>query len=98
MSMNMLECRADAISNEEKVKVFRVDRPFGGEMVKPFDKGAPVLGPDEHYGKMFDLPGLNQRQRLEQFVKCAEPSGKPDEGVGVLEQENLTDKEVAAGG
>jgi hypothetical protein len=34
MPPNVLECCADAIGNEEKVKVLRVDRPFGREVVE----------------------------------------------------------------
>ena len=92
----MLERRADAIGDEEQLEVLRIDRPFSGKVMKQLNQRAPVFGTDQDYGKVFDLPGLNQHQCLEQFVKRAEAAWQPDESVGVLEQENLADKEGVA--
>ena len=44
---------------------------------------------------MVDLPGLHQRQRLEQLIEGAEAAGEDDEGLGVLHEHRLAHEEVA---
>ncbi len=41
-----------------------------------------------------DLPGLDQSQRLEEFIECTVPSGKEHERRRVLNEHRLPDKEV----
>ena len=59
--------------------------------------GCQVRAPDEDDGKVLDLPRLNQRQRLEQFIERAQLARKGNESIGVLEEEHLPHEEVPAG-
>src|SRR5574337_452404 len=45
-------------------------------------------------GKWLDLPGLNQCDRLKQFVQGAETARQDDERNGVLDKHDLPNKEV----
>ena len=55
----------------------------------------PVLGAEEHHREVEDLPGLDQRQRLEQLVERAEAAGEDDERLGRLHEHHLARVEVA---
>src|SRR5574337_974985 len=45
-------------------------------------------------GKWLDLPGLNQCDRLKQFVQGAKTARQDDERNGVLDKHDLPDEEV----
>ena len=45
---------------------------------------------------MADLPGLNEREGLEQLVDRADAARQHDERIGVLDEQDLTNEEVVA--
>ena len=45
--------------------------------------------------KVFDLPGLDQGHGFEELIERAKPSGDDDKGVGVFDEQRLSNKEVA---
>src|SRR5947209_1571495 len=64
-------------------------------MSHPVQESPPVSRAEEHEWKSPDLAGLDQRQRLEQFVKGAEAAREEDEPLGVLHEHGFAAKEVA---
>ena len=51
--------------------------PFGGHgIAQPVEQPAPVVGADQYDREVPDLPGLDQRERLEQLVGVPNPPGK----------------------
>ena len=59
--------------------------------------GCQYLAADEDDGKIGDLAGLDERERLAELVEGAQAAGQRDKGVGVLEEQHLAHEEVAAG-
>src|SRR5690606_6150973 len=64
-------------------------------VAEPVDQAAPVLGAEEDDGEAGDLLGLDEGEGLEQLVQGAEAAGQHDEALGVLDEHQLADEEVA---
>ena len=68
----------------------------GGQLhvAQPGEEAVPVGAADEHDREVLDLAGLDQRQRLEQFVQRPEAAGKDHERLGILHEHRLAREEV----
>ena len=53
-------------------------------LARSSDQPRPVLGAEQHQRERRDLPGLDQREGLEQLVQRAEAAGHHDEGLEYL--------------
>lgn len=49
--------------------------------VHPSQESGPVVPAEQDNGELRNLPGLNQRHRLEELIEGAEPSRKDNKGV-----------------
>lgn len=84
------------IGDDEQVEVFGVDAAIGQHaFADEVEHGFPVALPHEDDGKVLDLAGLDEGESFEEFVEGAEATGADDEGVGVLDEHDLADEEVA---
>jgi hypothetical protein len=64
-------------------------------VLDPVEQAAPEGRADQHDRESRDLLCLDEGDRLEQFVKGAEPAGQHDERLGILHEHRLADEEVA---
>src|SRR5664279_44069 len=60
----------------------------------PVDELLPVRAAHEDYRDALHLPGLDERERLEQLVERAVPAREGDERTGTHEEVHLADAEV----
>jgi hypothetical protein len=61
----------------------------------PVDEAFPKVPPHQDDHDAFSLPGLEQRQRFEQFIQGAKASGKRDERLGPNEEVHFPDRKIA---
>jgi hypothetical protein len=50
--------------------------------------------PNNDNREVFDLPGLNERERFKQFVERAGAAGQKYKCIGVFHQQRLSDEEI----
>src|SRR3990172_10808915 len=79
--------------NEHKV-LGRNGADSHGVLPEPVQEAAPVLGADEDHGEAADLFGLDERERLEQFIKGAETAREDHVSHGVFHEHELAHEEV----
>jgi len=83
------------VRDGEQVEVVRADVALAEHVVAdPVDHLAPVVGAHEDDRELDDLPGLDQRERLEELVHRAEPAREHDEAAGVANEHDLAGEEV----
>ena len=61
---------------------------------QPVDQATPVVAAVQDDRELREPPGLHERDRLEELVEGAHPTGQHDEAVGVLDQDHLAGEEV----
>src|SRR5262245_44235396 len=61
----------------------------------PIQQSLPVISPDENHGERLNLTCLDQRNRFEQFVECAESARQDDERDRVFHEHYFPHEEIA---
>ena len=83
------------VRDEEEVEVLGRDHLLGERMpADPRQHPLPVALAHQDRGKVEDLAGLDQDERLEQLVERAEAAGEEDEALRGLDQHRLACVEV----
>ena len=73
----------------------RRDHAVAGHPLQLLAQRLPKVAPEDDDGEVAHLAGLDERERLEQFVGGAEAAREHDEPGGVLRQHVLAGEEVA---
>src|SRR4051812_38392117 len=85
----------DRIGDHQQAEGLGGNLPFRQHCVlDPAPQPAPVRAAEEDDREVLDLAGLDQGQRLEEFVECAKPAGKDDERRRVLDEHRLAHEEI----
>ena len=87
------------IGHMEDLKVVRRDRAvlLRQRRAHPLQKRCPECLANQDDGERNDLEGLDEGERLEEFVERAEAAGEDDESARVLHEHDLAHEEVAEG-
>jgi len=89
------QASAGSSVNAEQLGVLLRDHAIGDQAVAyPVDHRPPELAADEDHREGPDLVGLHEHERLEEFIKRAEPARGDDERVGVADEADLAREEV----
>src|SRR5688500_11081874 len=84
------------VGENHEIDVARPDLPLGQHpSLQPPYEARPVRPAEENHRELIDLPGLDQRHRLEQLVERTETARKDDERNGVLDEHRLPHEEIA---
>ncbi len=84
------------IGDEDAIEVFGVDRfHLNKTFADEGEEWLPVFLSHEDEGKIADFAGLDEGRDFKEFIECAEAAGQADEGVGVFDEHDLADEEVA---
>ena len=86
----------NTVGDEDQVEIGRGDCAVDHHAVKQVSQGSPVDRSNQDHGKVADLPGLHEREGLEQLVDRADAARQHDERIGVLDEQDLTNEEVMA--
>jgi len=84
------------VHHREKLQIRLADEALcqqGG--AKPVHQSLPEFGAEKHDGKRSDALGLNEHQRLGQFVQRAVAAGHGHVGRGIFDEHELANEEVA---
>src|SRR5580692_968362 len=91
-----LEDLGRVVGDVEQLQLIGADVALGQHrLLEPAEQAVPVPAADEDDRELGDLPGGDQRERLEQLVHRAEAAGEHHEGLRVLDEDGLADEEVA---
>ncbi len=83
------------VGDAQQLDVVGRDHPWSSSSSRiQRERVGPVARADEDDREVEDLPGLDQRQRLEQLVERAESAGEDDEALGRLHEHRLARVEV----
>lgn len=86
----------DGVGEDDAVDVAAVDRASPQQSIlHEIKQRLPEAAADEDDGEVLDLVGLNQSDGLESLVEGPETAGHDDEGLGVFDQHDFADEEVA---
>ena len=55
----------DVVCHQHQPQIGPVNRRFGGHVAQQIHERLPIGDPDKNDGEVFDLAGLNQRERFE---------------------------------
>src|SRR4051812_45354633 len=83
------------VGDHDEVHVGGEDHAFLDEPLSPVEERLPVFAPEEDHGEVADLPGLHQRQRLEELVVRSPTARQDDERLRRLHEADLARVEVA---
>ena len=85
----------NVVGDDHQVQVFGRDLALSQYPVAdPLLQPGPIAGAEHDHREVHDLPRLDQRQRLEEFVHGAEAAREDDEGFRVLDEHRLAHEEV----
>lgn len=86
------------VDDEESVGVFWGDRArLQHSIPEKVDHRGPEVTPHQDDRKINNLPGLDERRDLEEFIEGPETARHDHERIRVLDQHHLADEEVVEG-
>ena len=60
----------------------------------PANQSGPIVAAEQDHRELINFSGLDQREGLEQFIQCTEPTWEDDERIRVLDEHRFAHKEI----
>ena len=96
--LDRLHGKFGRIGDQEAVGIGGIDRACRGELLaQEVKEGLPVVLAHENERKFLNFLRLDKRRCLEDLVERAEAAWHGDKGIGILDEDQLADEEMAKG-